>query len=657
MAWYTGLDDEQRQAASHIGSHACLLAGPGTGKTLVIARRIVFLIHEMGIDPSNILALTFTRAAAAELRQRVVLDLEDIPPPQIYTLHSFALRQLLRNSHLPLDIPRPLRIADDWEERNAVIEDLKRILDTRVAEIEEKFRLLSADWHTLEADTDRWDQRFPDPRFLAAWQDHRRVYGYTLRAELVYRLKRALDQYEDFRLQGPPRHVLVDEYQDLNPCDLAVIRTIVAKGAELFAAGDDDQSIYLFRLAYLPGIRRFEDFYPDATVLTLTVSRRCDPAILEIGRFVAEQDYETRAKTLRPEISRPPGEVQILRFADQEEEAAGIARLCRHLTVTEEYYPEEILVLLRSDQYAKFSGVLRSAFERMGLRVICHTTEPTPLDEEPGRQLIAVLRLLLNREDHLAWRTLLQLRRNRIGQGGILAIYTLAREQGIRFVNALKLVSDDPTLIPRYGQGIAEEMTMIGELLAATGTDLLAQEGWHQTIPEQQAREELLTGISRLAQQVIPSGKTRQAVLAHIRQALLASNATTLSALLRALEVAPEHIQQELEEGKVNIMTMHRAKGLTAEAVVMVGAEDEQIPGPNLAAARLAEERRLLYVSLTRAKHHLFVTYCEKRTGSQRYSGRAGGYLYRNLTRFLADGPISPVSGREYIRQHCGGWG
>src|SRR5262249_21229099 len=154
------------------------------------------------------------------------------------------------------------RIADDWEERHIILEDLKLLLQLeRVDQARELLNQLSADWQSLTADQADWNQRFPDPRFLGAWQEHRTIFGYTLRAELVYRLKRALEQRRAFDLGRQPSHLIVDEYQDLNRCDLAVIAELARRGAELFVAGDDDQSIYGFRKAHPPGIRRFPQEY------------------------------------------------------------------------------------------------------------------------------------------------------------------------------------------------------------------------------------------------------------------------------------------------------------------------------------------------------------------------------------------------------------
>lgn len=173
MAWDEGLLPEQKIAGAHVGSHARLLAGPGTGKTLALTRRICFLVEEQGVDPGEILTLTFTRAAARELRRRVEPELGEESKPRISTLHSFALRQLLRNSARFTALPQPLRIADDWEERNIILEDLKSMLGLdRIDEARELLNELSADWQSLTADVGDWDQRFPNPAFLGAWREH-----------------------------------------------------------------------------------------------------------------------------------------------------------------------------------------------------------------------------------------------------------------------------------------------------------------------------------------------------------------------------------------------------------------------------------------------------------------------------------------------------
>ncbi len=642
MAWDDGLLPEQRTAAAQVGSHARLLAGPGTGKTLALTRRVCFLVEELAVDPGDILALTFTRAAARELHQRVEAELGEERKPKISTLHSFALRQLLRNSARFVALPQPLRIADDWEERNIILEDLKSLLGlNRIDEARELLTELSADWQSLTADEENWDQRFPNPVFLGAWQEHRELYGYILRAELVYQLKRALEQYGNFDIEGPPRYLLIDEYQDLNRCDLAVIKAIADRGVEVFVAGDDDQSIYGFRKAHPEGIRRFPQDYTGAQELALEICKRCDSEILALGLFVARQDYQRIEKPIRADEGREGGLVALLRFQDQTAEAQGVAQLCRYLLDRQDLQPDDILVLLRTDRNEAFSSVLRNSLGAINVPLVAATADSNPFNQTLGRLVSALLRLLVNEQDHLAWRTLFQLRSNNIGSTAIARLYQFARSQGIGFAQAALSVSADPSLLSApHGRRIQAEVATVRGLLDSLRPALETDD---------EDIEGVMMTVNRAVKAFGTTDEEGQEVSEHLRKAVEASQATSVAELIRVLEASSEDIEQELEEGKVNILTMHRAKGLTAKAVIVVAAEDEYLPG-RAEGEGVGDERRLLYVSLTRAKHFVFVTYCNRRTGQQRHTGRTSGSARRSLTRFLRDGPIGPRDGEDYLR-------
>lgn len=403
MKWDKGLLKDQKRAASHSGSHARLLAGPGTGKTLTLTRRVAYLVAQAGVSPSDILALTFTRAAAAELRSRICKLLGDECEefPHVSTLHSFSLRQLLRNSDRIDTIPRPLRVADDWEERYIILEDMKLPLGYTLKKVRKNFNLLSADWQTLAADKKVWEKRFPDPKFLGAWRQHRQVFGYTLRSELVYQLKRALEQTSEFSLESDYCHLLVDEYQDLNRCDLAVIYALRDRGLEVFGAGDDDQSIYGFRYAYPEGIRKFQDDYKRAHLYELATCVRCDQSIINLALFVANLDPTRLEKPLLPRAGAGEGKVCILRYKDQTAEAKGVACICKYLVRQKGYKPKDVLILMRSDKNSAFSTVIRDALCSENLPATVRVGG-SPLDTALGRILVSILRLLADENDSLA---------------------------------------------------------------------------------------------------------------------------------------------------------------------------------------------------------------------------------------------------------------
>jgi len=633
MSWDTNLIEEQKLAASHFGAHARLLAGPGTGKTLVLTRRIMYLIQERQIDPSQILALTFTRAAAAELRQRVAKELGNEIIPKISTLHSFALRQLLRNSRKLSALPQPLRIADDWEERNIIMEDIKRIVPLDdIDQTKEKFSLLSADWESLIADK----AYTPEPRFIGAWQEHRHIFGYTLRSELVYQLKRSLEKIEDFSIEYPIQHLLVDEYQDLNKCDLAVIRAIANRRIEVFVAGDDDQSIYYFRKAHPEGIRSFRTEYEDSVDLPLKICKRCDPAILQIAEFVAELDTKRIKKETRAENGKSQGDVKLLRFTDQNTEAISIAKLCKHFIEQKHVNPEQILVLLRNDRNGAYSKELQKAFDSINIPLSIDEKSKSVFDNKLGRQVLALFRLTKNIEDHLAWRTLLQLRRNDLGEKKLIELYDLAQRNGLSFHQLLKRTADGEFQFA-YRKKVSNEYKQIKDLAESITN---STQNSANTIEE----------IIRKSMDIISVESSEKVKLTEkILEFARANNISSIDELTSTVEISDSEIENEIEKDKVNVLTMHKAKGLTADIVFVLGAEDEIIPGKQEGEPELGDERRLLFVSLTRAKHNLYITYCNQRTGQQKMSGRNPGNSRRTLTRFLGDSFLRPESGESFV--------
>ena len=637
MRWHEGLLPEQRIAAAHIGSHAVLIAGPGTGKTHTLIRRVIRLCQEEKVDPRSILALTFTRAAMGLLKQEARQALGDKPElPHVST-------QLLHSREAVTTLPQPLRIADDWEERYIVFEDLKRLIDTDIPDIRDRFARLSADWQTLDADVADWENRYPDPQFLSAWREHRGLYGYTVRAELVYQLKRAAERIEGFSFRQPPRYLFVDEYQDLNRCDLAVVHALADAGAELYAAGDDDQSIYGFRKALPEGIRRFKTDYKGSGRFPLTVCRRCDQRILDIGDFVARLDPRRLPKTLCTVPSAGLGEVRLLRFDNNAREADCVARACKWLVKTAGVDPGQILILLRSDRHGAFSVPLGQALTTHGLPAAINVESEGPLETSEGRELVAFLRLLVNPRDSLAWRTLVQLRSNQIGEMSFDRLYEYARTNRLTFAEALQRVKSAPDDIPHTGTRIARETLAIEETLARLPPVPVSKDDTDE------AGEPLLQWLSQVADELVAEAGARGAILALLQETAETAGWVTLDDLLRGLAVSEETVEQDLDPTAINVLTMHKAKGLSADAVFVVAAEDEYLPGRNAGGHAEGDERRLLYVSLTRARHWLFITYCADRRGSQRHTGLTAGVTRRTLTRFLQDAPLQPEPGLEFV--------
>ncbi|HOV92426.1 MAG TPA: ATP-dependent helicase [Candidatus Kapabacteria bacterium] len=629
--WREGLSGEQINAAGHIGTHALLLSGPGTGKTKIITHRILALLIEHKVPPENVLVLTFTRVAAHQLKKEIedVLRPFGSECPHISTLHSFALRQLLKNSSQIDSLPMPLRIADDWEERNIICENLKNDLAEHlksilpniqrpIDKIKTLFNQLSADWETLSIEGDEIQRTCRDAKFIGAWREHREMFGYILRSELVYQLKKSLEQIPDFRLESKFNQVLVDEYQDLNLCDLAVIDELSKKGGELFVAGDDDQSIYSFRYANPIGIRIFPKKYK-AKIFNLEICYRCDKSILDLAEFIANLDYQRLLKRTRPRVGASEGEVKLLRFSDQYHEAEWIASKCKEILEIND--STRILILMRSDSRGRISQNLKDAFDRQNVPVAIETDE-TPLDTNEGRTVLSIIRLLVNPQDSLAWYTLLYLERG-IGEKTLSSVRQIAKEKGYRFYDALEEISETPGLFSAYE--LPQKLQEIKKKLEMFGSN------------EKSVREQVHDIITSLV-----SGSEKQVILEnHLNQIILETESNSLSDLLGSISVSMENAEQELRDGMVNIMTMHKAKGLSSDVVFILGAESQFIPGKNIGPTA-DDERRLFYVSLTRARHSLFITCCKERTNDQRYLGSDSGNSKRDLTPFLRDSSLKP---------------
>lgn len=630
MAWNDGLSPEQATAASLPDRFVRLLSGPGTGKTRTITRRGLFLREELDVLPDDILVLTFGRAAARELRER--FEEAGGTSPTTSTIHSFALRQLMRNGAAP-ELPSPILIADDIDEREVIYQDLKHILDRGLREVAESFQDLASDYETLDAETDDWERDYPDPRFLNAFREHRTIFGYTLRSELVYRVKRALEERPEFQIERTFKHLIVDEYQDLNRCELAVIRALVTSETNLFVAGDDDQSIYSFRHAFPQGIREFSDQYPGASESELEVCHRCARDILRVARAVAEGDHRAEPKNLRPRDDAPEGDVHVLSFSSGASEARGIARVCRSLIEEHGVPPHEILVLHRMDRSGGFSQPIIDELERIDIRAARVTNPFAILEEGEGRLVAVILRLLVRPDDALAWRQLLELRENRVGAITLRSVYEFALEQGLLFTEALDRIRQDPGVIEARGRRhLQEDLASIDRLLAEL---------------EPLKDEPMPEALTRLLQVVLDREDVSEYF--EVLFLLAGEDPESLKQVSEGMRAVRDYVDEVLREGEqdaVRFMSMHSAKGLTATAVIIPNVEDELLPGRATTEAEIGDERRLLYVSLTRATRHLYVTYAASRGGLQAHAGRASGH--HRLTRFL-EGLVQVEAGDRFL--------
>lgn len=456
--------------------HARVLAGPGTGKSATVIRMMLRVSDELGRRGK---LLTFTRAATNELREKVAEHPEQLPTPS--TVHSFAISTLLANEGTS-GLPEPIRLADDWEWSELIRHHLKALVGCDVRMIDRARAEMASNWESLEPSEDPDLPEGVRNRFAGVWEGHRRIFGYSLLAELPFRLLRALEDHPNLAL-GDWDYIVVDEYQDLNQCDLSVLKQITHRGRVLIAAGDDDQSIYSFRRAHPIGIRRFiTDDYPEAADLSLSVSQRCATRALTWARHVIEG---LPGRPPRPALTPAPhcqeGEARYLRFTSWVQEADGVARLVKWLIDSRGIAPEDIAVMFRSNFNNSWSAPLAERLNHHGVPVINAGEVADMLGELNNRRLLALARLVVNRDDSLAWWSLLHLTHG-IGPAVRDHFYDRAQENGRSF--AAQLLADRAEDFPELGPGTAGRVRTVLDvaLEAIDSVDLegadLGDAGW-----------------------------------------------------------------------------------------------------------------------------------------------------------------------------------
>ncbi len=582
--------------------------------------------------------ITFTRAATAELAKKVS-DHPAAAAERPSTMHSFSISVLLRNPGTG-HFPQPLHIADTWEDDEIVKPTLAREIGVRVTKLDNLIRELASNWKFLEP------RELPnvDPahraRFIAAWHEHREVYGYTLLAELPFALRQALHDHID--LDGVQYDMLiVDEYQDLNACDLEVLRLIADRDCAIIAAGDDDQSIYSFRYAAPAGIRRFCEDYPDSATYPLSVTQRCGSRIIEWASYVIAGDLgrPRDRPPLRSAVGSLPGEVALLTFAGEASEARGVADIIHQLIHNDHVPPEEILVLLRGDHNGTFSRPIKQALDDREIAYSDADAVIRMLGESANRRMLATMRLLVNDRDSLAWATLLNLAPG-IGPSCSDYVYARARERRVQFGQALWEAYD--TGFP----GAPRTSTRVAALLKNVTAWLEGHQLPRET-PEN-GWGHWMVGLAGGDVVPAPSDPCRDLLLA--LDALVDAD-QDLGRFLS--QITPLGKDRALAESRgVRVMTMIGSKGLTVRATILAGLDDGIVPRPD---ADLNEERRLLYVAMTRAKEYLFCTWAGRRAGPTARAGGQNARDFRQHSHFFQGGPVQSQDGPTYFMRRRNG--
>jgi DNA helicase-2/ATP-dependent DNA helicase PcrA len=404
----------------------------------------------------------------------------------------------------------------------------------------------------------------------------------------------------------------------------------------IISAGDDEQSIFSFRKAAPEGILRFFKDYPTGIDYPLTITQRCGRSIVDWANFVILGNPDRRGDRapLTCADGASSGEVALLSFTSDEGEARGVATLVERLIDREGLQASDILILLRSDYLGMFNRPIRKELDRRGVPVSDPDEVKHMMAEEANRYFLELIRLMVNRSDSFAWASLIA-RTYGIGRGFIDHIYTRARDGHATFGEALLATHGEGfAAAPAASRGKAKSLLdrVIPWLDEHKSPDEAPEDGWGRWATELGDGDVL----------PVPSPELRDLLL---ELDTVAEADQALGRFMAQVQPLGEDLAAA-RAGGVRIMGMSRAKGLTVQATIVAAVEDNVIPRPE---CDLAEERRLLYVAMTRARSCLYMTWARRRRGPTARSGKPQVWDLRKHSPFLNSGPVESADGPRFI--------
>ena len=641
-----GLNPQQRQAVVHEGSPLLIVAGAGSGKTAVLTRRIAYLIGARGVGVGQVLAITFTNKAAAEMRERVVRLVGNRARAMwVSTFHSTCVRILRNQASLIKGLNSNFSIYDADDSRR-LLQMIGRDMGLDIKRYSP--RLLANAISNLKNELIDPDQAVAD---LSDASDEltRTVAGVYGEYQRRLRAANALD-FDDLIgetvavLQAFPqiaqyyrrrfRHVLVDEYQDTNHAQYVLVRELVGRGAaedqgspddvppaELCVVGDADQSIYAFRGATIRNIEDFERDYPDATTILLEQNYRSTQNILSAANSVIARNAGRREKRLWTDAGA--GELIVGYVADNEhDEARFVAEEIDALAEGGEITYNDVAVFYRTNNSSRS---LEEVFIRAGIpyKVVGGVRF---YERKEIRDIVAYLRVLDNPGDAVSLRRILNTPRRGIGDRAEACVAVYAENTGASFADALVAAAEGKVsmLNTRAEKAITGFVELLDGLRGRLDDDLgdlvelvLERTGYRSelessTDPQELARLDNLNELVSVAHEF----STDQANAAALDDSQVPEDEDVpdtgaLAAFLERVSLVadadeiPEH-----SAGVVTLMTLHTAKGLEFPVVFVTGWEDGMFPHMRALddPTELCEERRLAYVGITRARQRLYVS-------------------------------------------------
>ena len=598
MNLLNGLNDKQKEAVLHIDGPCLVIAGAGSGKTKVLTTRIANLI-ENGIPSYNILAITFTNKAAKEMRDR----LSNIVPDNsafVGTFHSLGVRIIRENAPL-LGLDRNFSIIDSDD----VISLIKKIMKdlgldpklTAPAYIRNKIsniknEMLSKDDIVKFYNTpqDKVAEKVYYEYIEILKKNNSVDFDDLLRLPVLLFQEHpdVLEMYQD-RF----KYILIDEYQDTNEVQYKLSKLLAKKYKNIFIVGDPDQSIYMFRGANFRNILNFEKDYANAKVIPLEENYRSTKYILDAANSVIKNNKERKEKTLWSSVGEGT-KTKYLRAYDGKHEIQLVLDEIKRL-LDEGYKKNDIAVLYRTNAQSR---VVEEMFLKMNMpyKVVGSYYF---YNRKEIKDLICYLRLILNNDDEISLRRVINVPKRGIGDATIAKLELEAKEQNTSIFQVISKGKEQ--LFKELILHLTEESDnlslteLIDLILDETG---MREEYEAEKTMESERRLEVLEEFKSITK----SFEER-------------TGSVSLADFLEEISLIADITEHQEDEDVVTLMTMHSAKGLEFEVVFLVGMEDGIFPHQNSFCEEggLEEERRLCYVGITRAKERLYITNAKRR--------------------------------------------
>ena len=643
----TALNPEQRRAAETLEGPVLILAGAGSGKTRALTYRVANLIDH-GVPAYSILALTFTNKAAREMKSRVqsLIGEEQAETAWISTFHSTCAR-ILRRDIEKIGYSRSFTIYDDDDQQRVLKEILKQ------QNIDDKFLPVREIRSKISDAKNR--MLMPDEWFAKSARDRRASMIHDVMTEYEKRMKtlNALD-FDDLLLKTlilladhPPvldmyrrrfRYVMVDEYQDTNRTQYELIRLLTAESRNLCVVGDDDQSIYGWRGADIRNILDFEKDYPDATVIKLEQNYRSTGNILDAANQLIAHNADRKDKTLWTEHGEGD-KITCYCAQDEREEAAWIIQQIQELKKTGIQYgdiallyrtnaqsriPEEVL-MQAGIPYRVFGG--QKFYERKEIK-----------------DILAYLRVIANPADDISLTRIINVPKRSIGDSTVQTLTEYAARQGVPIYAVLADLPEE--LGSRARNSVSEFFRMMIMLCAMKET--MELEEFVDTmiritgLEEQYRKEDTEESMNRI--------ENIQEFRGSVHEFATLGEQPTLEAYLENVALVTDLDRAEDQSGYVTMMTLHSAKGLEFDNVFIPGMEEGIFPSSRSLEEdnRLEEERRLMYVGITRARKRLYLSRASERMLYNQYS-------HNPPSRFLEEIPARLIR-EEFSAAARGGY-